>query len=705
MLTYYNLKSIIAAQKKSSFTMRAESDSFRIAPKRQQPYIEPSFNKELFEAERPPVILVSAVGATGKTTLAEMLSAETGLPLLNLARHKPVGDNTLTGVLTSAFRLEDLSGVFEAIVNGSFGLIIDGLDEGRSKTTSQAFEAFLDDIIRLCGGDSATSFVLLGRSQSVEDCWSYLTGKGVETGVVTIAPFDLDSAREYIDAFTGGPTSSHAREYCEVRDDILKMLGAAFVDRGQNPSEEFLSFIGYPPVLDAIVTLLSGDANYYKIKSQLDGNNSQNVETSLLHRIAFYILQREKNQKVVPNIIELLTEGMPAQMKQSIARSAFEPEEQCLRLVSHCLGRPLSLQVVPDPLINEKYEERLTSWLHEHPFLAGGAFRNAVFESVALATLVASRTPSALELALDYAASHKHNYHLIYFLDRIADCGRVPLASLELILGSALEFRSTTTTVELQVEGPELEDGWTGAGGRNNAVEIQIEVIMGKEREQAKMFTFQSDLQGSTTIRLGGRLAATEVSLPCDVVLYNSQELELTAPVEINAAKVILQAPALVLRQSGTKSLDAQVLLEATRLESTVGTIITNGVGLSIALSDRGGVTYPCIQYVTPKDGVVDDPTLKEKYLRLKRILVHFRSHSRGSLARYRRKIENERVAGSGVGWAVLEQLRRDEIVSLRDNFYYLEPAKVDELLGVSWPDLRMGRTSPRLLQYLRSIS
>src|SRR5262245_16677836 len=141
-MNFYSLRSIVSAQK-TKFDMRAPSDSFRIADARQSPYIEPAFSKVEFEAERPQVLLISAVGATGKSTLAQVLSHSSNLPLLDLAKHKPVGDNTLTGLLTGAFHVQDLSSVFQGLATGTYGVIIDGIDEARSKTTEKAFEAFL----------------------------------------------------------------------------------------------------------------------------------------------------------------------------------------------------------------------------------------------------------------------------------------------------------------------------------------------------------------------------------------------------------------------------------------------------------------------------------------------------------------------------------------------------------------------------------
>ena len=202
MMNFYSLESIVASQK-VAYDMLLPTDSFYIAPPRPTPYIKPTFSKIVFETEKPQVVLISAVGATGKSALAHVLSNSTSLPLLELGKHKPVGDNTLTGLLTSAFHIEDLSRLFQGTRSGTYGVIIDGIDEARSKTTDKAFEAFLDDVARLCSGATATSFVLLGRTQILEECWDYLTTKGTSVGLVTIDPFDLDSARKYIDVFTG----------------------------------------------------------------------------------------------------------------------------------------------------------------------------------------------------------------------------------------------------------------------------------------------------------------------------------------------------------------------------------------------------------------------------------------------------------------------------------------------------------------------
>lgn len=702
-MKFYDLSSIVAAHKEP-VSLLTPTESFGVAPGRLEAYIEPTFDKAEFEQEKPAVILVSAVGATGKTTLARVLSNRTGLPLMDLANHKPVGDNTLTGLLTSTFRVEDLTSVFQRIRQGTFGVIIDGIDEGRSKTTEKAFEAFLDDIARLCKTASSTSFVLLGRTQVLEHCWLYLTDQGVPTGLVTINPFDIEQARKYIDEFTGGPDSTHAVEYREVRDMIVEKLGAAFTDGGPDGGQSFLSFIGYPPVLDAIVTLLQQEKNYHRLSGELRDASADGVEVQLLYRIATYILEREKRDKVLPNILLELIKDVPPTRQREIIDSVYEPQEQCTRLASYCLGRNLELRPIGEAAIDNEYEDRLRPFLPEHPFIAGGRrqFRNAVFEAVALANLVLSSNPDAVQLALDYVDSHKHNYHLLYLLHRMAQGREVPSNTLRVLIGSALEFQSRKASASITIGDPGTGE-WDA--GQGQSVPIEIEIAMGTDEAKSKRFMFQSNVSSTAVVNLGNKLSSALVILPCQVSISGTQELELTAPTIVFADRIALQAPALVLRVSSADPEDRQVLLVAETLESTVDRIIPNGTDFVVAVGDRNGIAYPAIQYVRDKVPFPHDALLKEKYLRLRRILVHFRSHSRGALAKYRAKIDHERVLRNPMGEAILQRLLRDGILTCDGNFYFLQPEKVDIHLGVSWIDLRKGGTSERLEQYLRAIN
>lgn len=697
----YNLVAIVASEKKI-FKMKAESDSFRVAPKREEPYIEPTFSKVEYHSERPTVILVSAVGATGKSTLAQVLSNQTGLPLLDLGKHKPVGDNTLTGLLTSAFPVGDLSGIFDGLSKGAYGVIIDGVDEGRSKTTEKAFYAFLDDVIRLSSPGSNTTFVLLGRTQTLEECWLYLTDKGAATGLIAIEPFGLEAARKYIDEFTGAAKSAFSSQYLEVRDHILSTLAAAFSVESTAKANKFASFIGYPPVLDAIVTLLRKEPNYHRIRSRLGGAAPGDIEVELLYRITECIAEREKQQKVNPNVLELLIADLPDHDRDTILGGVFGLEAQCMRLVAYCLKKQIRLEEIQEPLINDRYEEQIAPWLLEHPFISGRAFRNVVFEGAALAVLVSSDKPLAVQLGLEYLNSHKYNYHFVYFLHRATADKRIPIACLQALLGSALEFVSTDAFVNISVEGSEPLQNLDGPTG--TAISTEIGILMGPDAKKSRTFQFQSEVIEGVPVRLGGQLSSTYVSLPCEVQIASSHEIEFTTPVYISAAKVSINGPSIVLRGSSKHPDFKFVLLEASVVESNVASIQTNGIDFIVAVNNRSGLAFPIIQFVQDAQRLPADAQLREKYLRLRRILVQFRSHSRGTMARFKPKIENERVAGNPIGQAILNRLLADKVLWLEDSHYFLDPKQVDKHLGITWLNLQKGQTTERLIQYLGSI-
>jgi hypothetical protein len=182
------------------------------------------------------------------------------------------------------------------------------------------------------------------------------------------------------------------------------------------------------------------------------------------------------------------------------------------------------------------------------------------------------------------------------------------------------------------------------------------------------------------------------------------REIELTAPVELSAPTISLRSPALTLRTQAASASAKHVLLEARKINSEVTTLASAGVDFTIAVEDMSGLQFPLVQRAEQRAKPPQDPALRDKYLRLRKILTHFRSHSKGALAKYRDKIENPRVTGNMVGSAVLIRLVTDGVLRIDGTMYFLEPERVDTLLGIGWPDLRKGGMSERLLQYLKSI-
>ena len=691
------------AATKGTFPLAAPTESFYIVSERHPSYIEPRFDKLAYDSERPSVLLISAVGVTGKTTLANVLSHDVGIPLLDLSTHKPVADNTLTGVLHKAFNTEHYSDVFAGISEGQYGVIIDAIDEGRSKTTEKGFEAFLDDIAALCPNAPNTSFVVLGRPRIMEDCWLYLTEQGVRTGLLTIAPFDITNARRYIDTFSEVGNTPHLELYENVRDKILNMLGSAFTGEPELRKKDFLSFIGYPPVLDSIVTLLREERNYHKLSIEMQSQGVNN-EIRLLHQIALYILQRERKEKVIPNIVDPLVAGLPRPQQIKATENAYDCEEQAARLLSLCLNRAITFQRMPNASLNERYEEQLNTFVTEHPFLTGkGSFRNAVFESVALGILMASPNPKFKEIVLEYTQTHRDSYHLLYLLSIIADSGHVPIEYIHILAGSAMEFWSRTASVDLRIIGPDVSE-WEDGAASDLSVDIDVDIAMGGDENISKSFSFSSNLTGCSTVNLNSPLSTAYVSLPCEVVFSAKEDLQIIAPVEVSALRIQIEPKGMVLRQNPGEREEGEVTFEAETVTSRLENIFTNGVSLKVYVTDPTELAYPLYNYAYKKRALPKNRQMKEKYLRLRRILVEFRSHGRGALARHRQKIEDERVLRNQIGRNILNRLLEDGILTIFNDRYFLQPEQVNKYLAVTWPELRSGVMPSKLIEYLRSI-
>ena len=230
----------------------------------------------------------------------------------------------MTGVINDFFDRSNVSPVLNGLADGSYGIIIDAVDEGRSKTNPDGFTAFLDDLVNRCRGSQSAAFVILGRTVVLEECWLYLSDKGIDTALAAIDPFSAESAKQYIDAFSGGLDSQYRSEYKDVRDKLIDLLAASFADSDRPDRSEFLRFLGYPPVLDSIVTLLREKPNYYGLANVLESTEDA-IEATLIYRISTYILRREREDKVLTNVVRdrAVLHGLPEGEREKIRETVL----------------------------------------------------------------------------------------------------------------------------------------------------------------------------------------------------------------------------------------------------------------------------------------------------------------------------------------------------------------------------------------------
>ena len=224
-------------------------------------------------------------------------------------------------------------------------------------------------------------------------------------------------------------------------------------------------------------------------------------------------------------------------------------------------------------------------------------------------------------------------------LDALIADHRIDINYLNALFTAAMEFRSVHTLVELTANGPDWDADDSASGGAGD-VEIGIEILLGEEQEKSRSFSFWANVTTLTRVELGPRLAGAFISLPCAVGLGGDQEFDVTAPVEVSAREISLEAKSLILRSATHGGPKHEVVLRAHQLASRLENILTNNVPLTISLS----------------------------------------------------------------GWAVLGRLIEDKVLSLDGDRYYLNPAALNNHLGLTWVDLRKGRMPQKLVDYLESV-
>jgi len=705
-MEYRALKSIVASRKEP-VALETRSDSFFIKPTRVAPYIEPGFSKIEFPKEMPSILLVSAVAASGKTTTAHALSFDIKLPVLDLAKHKPVGDNTLTGILTSAYPIEEVGAVLEGLRKGTHAIIIDGIDEGRSKTTEEGFEAFLDDLIERSKGSTSTAIVVFGRSQVLYATWLYLAVKGADVGLVQIDPFDLEQAKKYIDSGVTETTTGQQETYEHARDGVLAKLGAAFSPGAAKSENGFLSFIGYPPVLDAIATLLRKERNYHRVQQVLSDATEGHLEIDLLIRISDYLLNREHDEKALPNFIEALAAEAGGSLGQELRQSLYNREEQCARVLSRALDRPFPRQAIDDSVLNERYEKAVATSCQDHPFVDDTRVRNAVFAALAVTRCALSDVPEYRALAHDYAVANRPTYHLLYIFAELAKGREISVRSFNMLVQSCSEFLGLNADISIDIDGDSWEES---EANENTTAELTIAIEF-PEKKQERTFAFKGTV-GAEPIPLGPYLVNTSVMLPCAVDLSGVPAIEAVGDCSISAQSVRIGAADLIVRAlprrpSEASQGDAGLFINAQKAEGHVNAVSVRTGNLEIQCVEHA-LDYPLAKYACKVAMPFADPLLREKYRRLRRILSQFACGKRGKqggLAKYRAKIEHRRVCGNDLGKRVLAALVKQGILRTDPNFYRVAPDQCDAKLGISWHELRHYKSSSKLEAFLRSVS
>ena len=620
------------------------------------------------------IILISAPGAVGKTTLARQIACETGAIYVDLSKAEPVGGNTLSGGLVK-------SGVFVEWQENRTTVLIDGLDEARMRVTQEAYEAFLSDIVELSKGREKPT-ILFGRTGAIEYAWLVLSELNIQYCVLEIGYYNPEDAVEFAIARVQAarPDSPHS----EVERNAVELLLQKLRSQTQSDGDRFA---GYAPVLQAVADQVANEANTQAlIESIMSGK-----ELWTLHSVVQSVLNREREklrplQFEDPNLLDKL----------------YSPEEQLDRLVAY------RYQTSPPDLPHNMghtdkkiYSEAISQWVPEHPFLYGGGREenpSTVFDAVISVRALKNDEAENVALERELGREMTTNPFLSFFYSENANpdssgtgADFMPPRHIGLIYSSFRARLSLGDRANLSVY----------ASRNDEEEETAVEFELNRREQDDLEFNFRSSQ--ADAVLLGSRVEDVEIILPVGQVEIGAAgaEVTLSAPVNIECNQLGIRAGSIIV-DNPSKEGFSSVFLEAERLDS---------LGLVESVSAKGNVefavcwpnskVYPWTDFST-EFLAIEDQTVNEGLRRLRRFVIACRSRGQGNLAKFRGKMESPRMT-KGSGQTVLQALLNRGILSIDGRMYVLNTNLLGEKFGMTYMDFQKYQFSAQAFDFVKS--
>jgi hypothetical protein len=623
------------------------------------------------------VWFIAAPGAVGKSTLAREISARTGAVYLDLATAETVAGNYLTGGLAK-------NGLFDEWKTEHTTVLIDALDEARLRVTQTSFDDFLGDVASLASNRSIPT-ILFGRVGIIDEAWLSLADRGLHCPVFDIDFFDTARATHFLrvsldrlarqQTFKGldhrlgthsGIFDAAIREFVGGLETVAKIDGSRFA--------------GYAPVLEAAATVLAGVENAAKAQDIV----REALQGRVLKGLADRILEREADK---------LRAQLPDAIPATVRADLYLPEEQLARLASVTLGTkpPAAPRSIAAAHL-APYEKAVREMIVQHPFLDGSGREpsGAVFAAVILAGGLLSAESETVAAAAKRAGdgpSTPNPFLIDFYLERLPDEPEVPPEHV-VILYDSLRSRSTATeAVRLSVEGDE----------ESESADVEM-AIVGKEDS----VSFRTSQAGQ--LRFGRQVSGVSIDAPLmDVVIGSGNPVEFVAPVFLRVSRVSFECPEIVVQRSEIDD-DVIVAIEADALQSSkVLTVPVVRKDARLSVSWPGVTSYPWTHFAGEGERPTT-PGLDEALRGFRRLVMAFRSHSKGRLARYQGKVEHSRMTKGTQGVAIREQLLADGILTLEGKWYFLDPQRLGKIAGTAYQDLKVKSFSDELKRYVGSI-
>lgn len=639
--------------------------------------------REGFDDLDQPIWFVAAPGAVGKSTLARQIAAATSAVYLNLAEADTVAGNYLAGGLVK-------TGLYPYWQNEQCTVLIDALDEARLRVTQSSFEDFLDDIVTMTR-NRGVPLVIFGRVGVIDDSWLILNEKGVSPPIFEINFFDIERANKFVLSAlrriseTPGfePLRQNLQKHSVVYEDVVRKSLASI---NKLAASDGSRFSGYAPVLEAVAAVISREKN--PAHFSIDGDASSQSE--LLESLTAKILDRESEK------LRAQLGDIPIDTRARL----YGPEEQMRRLSHVVLGGPSPS--IPNFLTPDEagvYATALEGFVAQHPYLDGNNRKasGAVF-SAAVNAFALFADESQLRIAAErYAtdAGHTPNPFLIDFYD--AEIGKrkiqeIPPEHVGFIYESARSRASSGDIVRLSIEADK------------EAEHADMEISAENSATEGKTSGKRYKISQAGMLKFGRQLSGVSIDAePMSLSIGDGGPAEIHGPTIISVAALNLLCSDLAFSKSDITQTDNSIFIEASELSvSTLNSVPTVRSDVAVGVRWPGSEQFPWTSLSKEEEQIFGE--LGDKLKLFRRLVMAFRSHSKGELARFKDKIEHARMTGGDFGERLRQRMLDDGILTLRGPMYVLHPDKLGAATGVSFQDIKMRTFGEKARAYLAGI-
>lgn len=566
-----------------------------------------------------------------------------------------IGTNSFVGSILSAVGSSKYSKFIGDLSSGKVLLTIDAFDEAEIISGRKMLGDFLKDISDCLGTGEIPSVLLFSRTETAQFIASFCVDNSIPLIHYEIGFFDDSKAIKFIEFFV----KSKDRNKNLTKADVDCINEYYYFIKDKISITEQKRFLGYAPVLQAIVQQIISSSNRQKLKNELlEKKDCASIIVSIMESL----LRREREEKVIPALKKKWSERYP---KFEDWEKLYSDEEQLVRIVYYILFgdseyNNYPIKNFPVPMI-EDYQEALSAFLPQHPYLGSDFnekasdpktnFVGPAFRDYTMAQLLLK--PDSNDLVKMYLGELKGKTYtpskLLFDCYHLLSGGTVQSDHITYVYDS---FRARATAMEkpyLQCSELSTEENSYSVifGMLNKLVEVEeIEMELGVvdsslEFEQAVNLSIDTP---SLSVKLGktkDEMRITNSSIICKEIIWGSKDITIES-----------------------YSPEGCLLVSYHSMSGEHPTF-------EIASKEELKVCAPNINQYAYLVGYRYDFEKKDnlditKFIyALRCILMEFRTHKKDTLAKTAERIENVIVGGSEIKQSVFEYLKYSGIIYL----------------------------------------